>query len=61
MHESIQKTATPTTLALLVIVLAVLELAVRPRVAGNAQLAVDAVALVVAVVTLALAVVSYRK
>jgi hypothetical protein len=61
MYERTQKAATPTTVALLLIALAVVELAVRPRVAGDAHLVVDGVAVSVAVTLLALTVVSFRN
>jgi len=61
MYERTQKVATPTTLALLLIALSVVQLAVRPRVAGDAQVVVNIVAVIVAVALLALTVVSFQN
>ncbi|GGM52555.1 hypothetical protein [Haloarcula argentinensis] len=61
MYEPIQKAATPMTMALLVISLAVVELALRPYAGGSLQLAVSALSLVIAVALLTLGAVSLRK
>lgn len=60
MYERIQKAATVTTLALLEIALAVV-VAVRPRVSADLHLAVDALAVVVALALVVLGIESLRN
>jgi len=60
MYERIQKAATPTTLALLVIALAAV-VAVRPRTSGDVQLALNGLAVVVALALVVLGIESLRN
>jgi len=61
MHKHLQKSATPTTIALLLIALAAVELAVWPLANGGSQLAVDTAAIVVAVLLLVFTLASLRN
>jgi hypothetical protein len=61
MHKNLQRTASPTAIALLLIALAVVELAVRPLADSGSQLAVNMATIVVAALLLVLTIASLRS